>query len=723
MKFINKMNKYFLLFHKLMNNNIIRINKNERKLYPYLIIIIVILVNIAGNSLKFRLDLTRNNAYVLSDHSIDVVKNLREKFSIKVLFSNDLPAQQDAVRRYLVDLLDEYNFRSNKYFSYEVIRDSDLEREASNYGIQPVQIQEFSNDQVNMRKAYMGIVLQQADIVEKIESITDVEGMEYSITSKIEKMTNKIDGLLKLEKPVVITLYMDSSMKDLEIEGLEKLDEALKTAVKKINPSNFDKLTYRLIDKSSDKDVIASAEKFGLQKIKWDGGNLSGKVIKAGEASFGIVLEIPGKHQIIPLSVSQGLFGGYSIVGTDKIEDRINKAVGTLVSSDPVIGYSIGHDEVDVDDQQSREGGAVFKKILADMYEIRTVDLTKETIPDDLSLLIINGPKREFKEHELYRIDQFLLRGKSVIFFVDSFQELQNGNPYAQSAAIPVKTGLEAFFDNVGISVNRDIVLDEYCAKANMGNVIKDYYIAPIIRKKGLSEESVITKKLQGLAVIKTSSISINDKKSDKLKYIKLVQTSDASWNMTENINLNPLFISPENAKNRQPYTIAVQVSGKFSSLFKGKKIPDDPGKIKDNGGISSASHYDHTIQKGISKVIVVGTSEITRSGFLLQSRQILSAFNGGAGRQNSEIFSNGNFLHSMVDSLAGNESIPEMRDKGIEYNPLKKIGEGPRFAVKALNIAGLPILTIIAGLMIWRLKERRRLLIADRYSRGKSND
>ena len=75
--------------------------------------------------------------------------------------------------------------------------------------------------------------------IEKIEALTSAVGLEFEITSRIEKMTGKIDRLLKLEKPVMLTLYLDEKARDLPIDGIGKIEDMLKKAVDKSNSRNY----------------------------------------------------------------------------------------------------------------------------------------------------------------------------------------------------------------------------------------------------------------------------------------------------------------------------------------------------------------------------------------------------------------------------------------------------------------------------------------------------
>lgn len=56
------------------------------------------------------------------------------------------------------------------------------------------------------------------------------------------------------------------------------------------------------------------------------------------------------------------------------------------------------------------------------------------------------------------------------------------------------------------------------------------------------------------------------------------------------------------------------------------------------------------------------------------------------------------------------------MRTKGLALNTLDKTTETKRKAIRGVNLYGLPLLTILAGLLVWRGRVRRRRKIKNRY-------
>ncbi|MDR3237199.1 MAG: Gldg family protein [Spirochaetia bacterium] len=680
---------------------------SERSVQIVLTVIIILLVNFAAATCNMRCDLTRSNSYSLSKKSKTVVRDLRENMKIKVFFSENLPPQHMTVFRYLKDILDEYDYYGSRNFSYEIVPEKDLEREAGSYGIQPIQSQEFDNDQTTLRRAYMGLVIQHADLLEKINALTNTSGLEYEITSRMEKMAAKVNSLLKLEKPITVRLYHDSRLKSLPINGIDKLEQLVSEAVQASAAINYNKLVFESADTANDPDIEKTARAYGLNILQWKAGGTANRGLLA------IVLINDSKFKAINLELPAAIFGGYTISGIEHLEDNINDSIPPLLGGSQKIGYLAEHGTVDINDSRGNDGGAVLKEILSD-YELVPISLTGD-IPSGISTLIINAPRGEFAPAELYRLDQYLMAGNSALVFIDSFEEINNDEmsmfrQQSQPVTIPVDSGLDEILRHYGVTVEKNIVLDDNCAKINLGQMIKDYPLLPVILKNGFSRKNVITKYLNSAAMYKVSPLEYD---SEKLKERgitaeTLIASSKESRLMGERVDFNPFMLETGKSDELKSYPLSVELSGKFESFFKGKDTP-----LKEEQGALNLIHrLDETIEHGKTRLIVTGTSQITRSEFLLNSRKILA----GSGEE-GEAFSNEILIHGMADYLTGNDYIPEMKSKSLAYNPIDKQSASWRFVLKAINIAGAPILVIVWGLIAWRRWKNRKILIHKKFS------
>lgn len=371
----------------------------DKKRQWMLNIVIIVLVNLVGAGLYFRIDLTRNSAYSLSKISKKVVASLEEPLTVKVFFSNDLPAPYNSVARYLADLLEEYAQYGGKNFRYEFIDMEKQKEAAADFGVQPVQVRELKNDRVSTRSAYMGIAIVHGDLIESVDFIAGPEnnetsGIEYKITTTIQKMNGKIDQLLKLDKPIRVTLYASGGM---PIQGMQNAADTIEGIVQKASSRNYGKLEFNYVNPDREKNALGMADVYGIPKLAWPAfTSADGRRVPAGEGMIGMVVECGEKFEVIQL-LSRTLFGQYSVAGLDNLDDRISTAIDNLVSINPRIGYITGHGERDLANQ--RDGASTFHEAAGDMYEFKTIDLTKEDIPSDIQTIIINGPRKIGRAH------------------------------------------------------------------------------------------------------------------------------------------------------------------------------------------------------------------------------------------------------------------------------------------------------------------------------------
>jgi len=101
-------------------------------------------------------------------------------------------------------------------------------------------------------------------------------------------------------------------------------------------------------------------------------------------------------------------------------------------------------------------------------------------------------------------------------------------------------------------------------------------------------------------------------------------------------------------------------------------------------------------------KIFLVSTSEIIKDNVLDEKGETPNA----------------HFVMNTIDYLNGRESFANMRSKSQSYNPLKPVSPGTRTFVKVFNVAGLPALVIISGLIVWFRRASKKRLIQSRFQK-----
>jgi len=656
-----------------------------------LLVVLLILANLVSTRAFLRYDLTQPKSYSLSPASRQLMKTLNEPLSLKVFFSDNLPAPYSNTAQYVRDMLVEYKGAANKNFTYTFMNMNDKENQtlAENYGLNQVQIQEVKNSEVGFKQSYMGIVISYADSIETLDGITDSDGFEYKLTTKISKMISTADTLAGLGQNdrIKLTLYVTGKLSDFQIAGFGDIDKDVQSAYDSLNKKNQNRVDFQKIDPTAS-DIPGLSAKYGLQVINWK--NKDGT---DGAGVIGLVIEYGDTFRLIPLSMQRSLFG-YAISGLDTLDKSIGDSLQSLMLKATQIGYITGHNE---DDLYSQNGQSNFSSLISDMYQFSELNLTKDTIPANINTIVINGPKSEFTDEELYKVDQFIMRGGNVMFFVDPFNE--QGQGYYQSPVyVPNETKIEKLLNTYGVQLGKNYVLDEECYKQrsqNYGNM--SLYWAPMLQRNQLAPKSVITNNLGYVIFLQAGSVDATAALNDKdVKVTVLAKSSPASWLLEKNIQLNPMLTAaPSDKSTEKSEDLAVLVEGRFKSAFSADPAPE----TQKDSTLTAQTHLAQSTQNG--KIFVAGSSQITGSQLIDEKGTEPIAL----------------FIRNVVDYMNGNADLCTMRTKGLSLNTLRNSDTPMALLAKYFNEFGLTVLVALAGLLIWRMREKRRKTIHDRYN------
>jgi ABC-2 type transport system permease protein len=155
----------------------------------------VVAINLIGTRVFGRVDLTENHVYTLSQGSKDIVSKLPDYLTVKAYISTkELPPELQSVSRYVRDMLDEYRTYSKGKLRFEAFDPGDdkkIEEEAGQCKVQKLQVQVMRSQKFEVGAYYLGICFQYQGKDEAIPQVTQVEGLEYRISSLLKRMTQK----------------------------------------------------------------------------------------------------------------------------------------------------------------------------------------------------------------------------------------------------------------------------------------------------------------------------------------------------------------------------------------------------------------------------------------------------------------------------------------------------------------------------------------------------
>ena len=709
------------------------------KLLMYLAVIV--LINLAGQTLKFRADLTANKIYSLSDISRKVVATLSEPLTIKVFFTKNLPPPHNATEQYLRDMLKEYALYGNKYFNYSFYdvnpEDEGIggdnsggnRQQAREYGIQPVQIQIYEKDEVKFKQAFMGLVLIHGDIVERIPAITSTAGLEYKLTTAIQKLNNKVSALLNLKDKVHVELVLSSALGQVApyvgLKDLMDYPARIEKIVNDLNPKTYNKLVFDRIDPGSDPQQAETLNDLGVMKLQWKAIEKSD--VGPGSGFVGLLMRYQKETRAIPLLhvIRLPIFGTqYQLADTKDVEEQINVNLDRLVNINEDLGYLEDFGTLNLGNlgpmaPRDNDTLDMFNQLVEKNYTIQDIHIKDQPVPSGLKCLVIARPTEKFSDYALYQIDQALMHGTNLAIFTDAFKETQPAGqqPFMPSMPtyVPVDSGLEKLLEHYGVRIKKAMVLDENCYRQRrprqQGGGEQPLYFAPIIQNEHINKELPYFSDIKGLIALKISPLELDQKriKEQKITPHQLFASSDKSWDMRDRIMLNPMFLQPPASdKEMSSQPLAYMLEGSFSSYFKGKPMPEKPAQKENEDAKEDQKNPESNASKAdLSQITEKGAFRdqsppakifVTASSAFLTDQLLDEEGQSG----------NAMFVLNVIDALNGHESLAAMRSKNQSFNPLKETGPSTRTIIKTVNIVGLPILVVLLGLIVWMRRHAR---------------
>ena len=331
------------------------------------------------------------------------------------------------------------------------------------------------------------------------------------------------------------------------------------------------------------------------------------------------------------------------------------------------VAFVSGHEEPDLEKDLSRAASA-----LREMYEVTTVD-AKQPIADDISALLIVGPKTAFSDDEKRHLDTFITSGHAAAFFVGpikpDLQTLQSEDNNAQ---------LGDLLASYGVVPTPGLVVDAECATINVSqqagfmrvNQAVRYPLMPLPRSL---EHHNLTRGLTQVAFPFSGPVAVNMPTQTSMKAEVLVRTSEKSWIADPPYFLDPMqqWTPPDSRDAVHEQNLIVSLSGPIKSFY-------PPA----NGTTATGSEAE-------ARLIIAGTSSFITDPFYGKPAEAL--------------------LLNFVDWMVHDDALLAVRSRGLAAAPLRDVSEAIRRALKLGNIVGLPAAFIGFGLVRWRRREARR--------------
>ncbi|WP_342450936.1 gliding motility-associated ABC transporter substrate-binding protein GldG [Aridibaculum aurantiacum] len=372
-----------------------------------------------------------------------------------------------------------------------------------------------------------------------------------------------------------------------------------------------------------------------------------------------------------------------------KLADAIDKLTRTEV---PVIAYAAGNG------QPLNPTVRDLFDVLRNNYNLGVLDLQIGHLdPQKINALLVVKPANAFTDVEKLKIDQYVMQGGNVIWFIDKlYAELDSlYRSQADFVAFDKNLNIDDQLFKYGVRINGDLLQDLKCAKLPMvvgqradgqpqfSRVPFPYY--PLLTSTGTHP---ISKNLDDVLSIFPSSI--DTVQAPGIKKTILLSTDTLSRSLS-----TPAIVTLQSVKteddirtfNRSYVPVAVLLEGKFSSLYANRLTTALRDSLRTYTDVPFAA-------SGVkeSKQVVVSDADIV-TNVVTQSEGALPM---GTQQYENYAFANKEFLMNTVDYMVSKSGILETRSKDVTLRLLdKQRVQNEKTKWQLINLL-LPILLVL---------------------------
>ncbi|MEO9870983.1 gliding motility-associated ABC transporter substrate-binding protein GldG [Ekhidna sp.] len=359
------------------------------------------------------------------------------------------------------------------------------------------------------------------------------------------------------------------------------------------------------------------------------------------------------------------------------------------------VAYVNGHSSLDSLDI------AGFKNTVLSRFELFDISLEGTQELGGYDVIVIGKPTKPFTEREKYLIDQYLMRGGNLIYFIDALAVSMDSAHGEGTVAIPYETNLTDQLFRYGVRINQNFVLDVNSGQfpvvsGNMGNqpqiqmlpwpffpVLTNFSKHPSVRNLdailGQFVSEIDTVKAEG--IIKTPLISTS-------QYTKLLGPP-------VRVAFNDIGdkLRPEKFTDG-PKTIGYLLEGKFTSLYAKRLVPKGFDK----------SLFIEKGQPG--KVIVIGDGDVIRNGLDPDTGEPLRL---GVEPFTKTTYANDDFILNILDYMTDDSGLIETRSREVKIRPLDRVKvQKERAKWQVINLVIPVLLVLLIGGIKWYLRKKK---------------
>ncbi len=514
--------------------------------------------------------------------------------------------------------------------------------------------------------------------------------------------------LKKLDEVVQVDVFLKGDFPS----GFKKLANSTNEMLSEFKEVAGNKLQFRFISPDENVDGTNTSWADTLAALGFYPINLTSQ-IKEGQQQQNIypVAFVHYRENIAPVMIYQGKTKAITYPEINSAEalmefNFINAIDKLLQKEKPVVGYTVGNGEP--------TGYAVedlVKNTLQQDYRFYTINPnTQPAIPKEFNVLFIVKPTQPFSEAAKLKLDQYVMNGGKIIFFLDKLNAELDSLQSKKGEVVAYDRGLELndMLFKYGARINADLLMDLQCdflpfdVNGNGQFELLPWNYFPVFETKA---NHSINKNLGFVSGRFVNSIDTVE--AEGIKKTILLSSSPNSRTIATPALISVLenVSAPEHEKFKKAgIPTAVLLEGKFKSLFANRLSQAMNDSLQNIGAFF--------MQQCIAdnKMIVVADGDIVLNSVVKGNQAIPMGMNPFTfGSQREFAFANKDFLQNCLDYLINTSNLSEAKAKDYTLRLLdKKKTEAEKTTWQLINIL-LPVAMIVLFALLYQFIRRRK--------------
>lgn len=519
------------------------------------------------------------------------------------------------------------------------------------------------------------------------------EEKRYSISAPTKEL------LGRLESDVLIEVYLAGDMPS----NFVRFQKAIRETMDEFSIYTDADFNYKFIDPAQAESQRARNQFFqGLitQGIEPSNINYSGEGRTTQKLLFpGAILSYQGEELAVNFLQGDRTSGVEEMINQaiEGVEYKLANALQQLAGTGRKrIGMINGHHEPDTLQL------AALTNLILSKYDLFRVNLPERLTPiSGYDLLLITRPTSAFSEREKYLLDQYIMKGGKVAFFMDALRINIDSALAGSSVALPYETNLTDLFFRYGIRINPNYVADLNCGELPV--VTGNYGDQPQITMLSWPYFPLISNYSDHPAVRNMDAVlikfgsTIDTVKALGIRKYPILYTSARSKIIGTPVEVSLNDLRTELTPDRflsGPHPVGYVLEGPFTSLYRNRFPPDGFPRSE-------------MIEVGIpGKLVVVADGNLVMNELNPEDGKPLAL---GVEPFSQSTYANEALVMNLIDYLLDEEGLIVARTKEIEIRPLDKVQiREERFLWQMINLI-LPIgVLVLFGLlkMVWRRRK-----------------